>query len=38
MGDFGFFFEDEMFIVGCMKDMLIVYGCNYYFEDIELIV
>ncbi len=27
--------EDEMFIVGRMKDMLIVYGRNHYPEDIE---
>lgn len=34
-GDLGFLSEDEMFIVGRMKDMLIVYGRNHYPEDIE---
>lgn len=34
-GDLGFFSEGELFIVGRMKDMLIVYGRNHYPEDIE---
>ncbi|GFG64900.1 putative fatty-acid--CoA ligase fadD21 [Mycobacterium kubicae] len=34
-GDLGFLFEGEMFIVGRMKDLLIVYGRNHYPEDIE---
>lgn len=34
-GDLGFVSEGEMFIVGRMKDMLIVYGRNHYPEDIE---
>lgn len=34
-GDLGFISEDEMFIVGRMKDLLIVYGRNHYPEDIE---
>jgi fatty acid CoA ligase FadD21 len=34
-GDLGFFSEGEMFIVGRMKDLLIVYGRNHYPEDIE---
>ncbi|OBI34797.1 fatty-acid--AMP ligase FAAL21/FadD21 [Mycobacterium colombiense] len=34
-GDLGFVCEDEMFIVGRMKDLLIVYGRNHYPEDIE---
>lgn len=34
-GDLGFICEDEMFIVGRMKDLLIVYGRNHYPEDIE---
>ncbi|OBB89671.1 fatty-acid--AMP ligase FAAL21/FadD21 [Mycobacterium sp. 852002-40037_SCH5390672] len=34
-GDLGFVFEDEIFIVGRMKDLLIVYGRNHYPEDIE---
>lgn len=34
-GDLGFFSENEVFIVGRMKDMLIVYGRNHYPEDIE---
>lgn len=34
-GDLGFISEGELFIVGRMKDMLIVYGRNHYPEDIE---
>ncbi|OBH17608.1 fatty-acid--AMP ligase FAAL21/FadD21 [Mycobacterium sp. E3247] len=34
-GDLGFVSEGEMFIVGRMKDLLIVYGRNHYPEDIE---
>ncbi|OBF56995.1 acyl-CoA synthetase [Mycobacterium sp. 852002-53434_SCH5985345] len=34
-GDLGFVSEGELFIVGRMKDLLIVYGRNHYPEDIE---
>ncbi|TAM70953.1 fatty-acid--AMP ligase FAAL21/FadD21 [Mycobacterium sp.] len=34
-GDLGFVWNGEMFIVGRMKDLLIVYGRNHYPEDIE---
>ncbi len=34
-GDFGFFSDGEMFVVGRMKDLLIVYGRNYAPDDIE---
>ncbi|MGH3633040.1 MAG: AMP-binding protein [Acidimicrobiales bacterium] len=34
-GDLGFIFEHELFIVGRIKDLLIIYGRNYYPEDIE---
>lgn len=34
-GDLGFISDDELFIVGRMKDLLIVYGRNHYPEDIE---
>ncbi|MGD1170500.1 fatty-acid--AMP ligase FAAL21/FadD21 [Mycobacterium seoulense] len=34
-GDLGFVSDGEMFIVGRMKDLLIVYGRNHYPEDIE---
>jgi fatty acid CoA ligase FadD21 len=37
-GDLGFVSEGELFIVGRMKDMLIVYGRNHYPEDIEATV
>lgn len=37
-GDLGFFSEGELFIVGRMKDMVIVYGRNHYPEDIEATV
>jgi long-chain fatty acid adenylyltransferase FadD28 len=34
-GDLGFFFEDELFIIGRIKDLLIVYGRNHSPDDIE---
>jgi fatty acid CoA ligase FadD21 len=34
-GDLGFVSDEEMFIVGRIKDLLIVYGRNHYPEDIE---
>ncbi len=34
-GDLGFVSDGEIFIVGRMKDLLIVYGRNHYPEDIE---
>ncbi len=34
-GDLGFMFDDELYIVGRMKDILIVRGRNLYPEDIE---
>jgi long-chain fatty acid adenylyltransferase FadD28 len=34
-GDSGFLFEDEMFIIGRIKDLLIVYGRNHSPDDIE---
>jgi acyl transferase domain-containing protein/acyl-CoA synthetase (AMP-forming)/AMP-acid ligase II/acyl carrier protein len=34
-GDLGFFSDGEMFIVGRIKDLLIVYGRNYAPDDIE---
>ena len=37
-GDLGFISNDEMFIVGRIKDLLIVYGRNHYPEDIEATV
>jgi len=37
-GDLGFTFDDELFIVGRMKDILIVRGRNHYPEDIEATV
>lgn len=37
-GDRGFISEDELFIVGRIKDMLIVRGRNHYSEDIEATV
>ncbi len=37
-GDMGFISEDELFIVGRFKDLLIVYGRNHYPEDIEATV
>jgi fatty acid CoA ligase FadD28 len=37
-GDLGFISEGELFIVGRIKDLLIVYGRNHYPEDIEATV
>lgn len=34
-GDLGFVFDDELFIIGRMKDLLIVYGRNHSPDDIE---
>jgi acyl carrier protein len=34
-GDIGFFYQDELFIMGRIKEMLIVRGKNYYPYDIE---
>ncbi|UQX13044.1 AMP-binding protein [Candidatus Mycobacterium methanotrophicum] len=37
-GDLGFIFSDELFIVGRVKDLLIIRGRNHYPEDIEATV
>jgi fatty acid CoA ligase FadD21 len=37
-GDLGFIFEGELFIVGRIKDLLIIRGSNHYPEDIEATV
>lgn len=37
-GDLGFFFEDELFIIGRIKDLLIIYGRNHSPDDIEATV
>ena len=37
-GDLGFVYERELFIVGRIKDLLIIRGRNYYPEDIEATV
>jgi fatty acid CoA ligase FadD21 len=37
-GDLGFIYEGELFIVGRIKDLLIIRGRNYYPEDIEVTV
>jgi long-chain fatty acid adenylyltransferase FadD28 len=34
-GDSGFFFDGELFIIGRIKDLLIVYGRNHSLDDIE---
>lgn len=37
-GDLGFFFEDELFVVGRIKELIIIRGRNYYPHDIEAAV
>lgn len=37
-GDLGFIYSDELFIVGRIKDLLIIRGRNHYPEDIEATV
>src|SRR4029077_1946832 len=37
-GDLGFIYEGELFIVGRIKDLLIIRGRNHYPEDIEATV
>ena len=34
-GDSGFFFDDELFVIGRIKDLWIVYGRNHFPDDIE---
>ncbi|WP_250285209.1 AMP-binding protein, partial [Frankia sp. CiP1_Cm_nod2] len=36
-GDLGFEAEDELFVVGRLKDMAVIRGQNYYAEDVEQI-
>lgn len=37
-GDSGFIMKEELFIVGRIKDLIIVHGRNYYPQDFEFIV
>jgi acyl-CoA synthetase (AMP-forming)/AMP-acid ligase II len=37
-GDLGFFWQNELFVAGRMKDTIIVRGCKVYPQDIELTV
>ncbi len=37
-GDLGFFHENELFVCGRIKDLIIIRGVNYYPKDIETIV
>ena len=37
-GDMGFFHDDELFVCGRIKDMIILRGQNYYPQDIENVV
>jgi long-chain fatty acid adenylyltransferase FadD28 len=37
-GDLGFVFDDELFVIGRIKDLLIVYGRNHSPDDIEATV
>jgi len=35
-GDLGFILGDQLFVTGRIKDLIIVRGCNYYPQDIEV--
>jgi acyl-CoA synthetase (AMP-forming)/AMP-acid ligase II/thioesterase domain-containing protein/acyl carrier protein len=35
-GDLGFIFDDELFVTGRLKDLIIIRGTNHYPQDIEL--
>ncbi|PSB40474.1 AMP-binding protein, partial [Chamaesiphon polymorphus] len=37
-GDLGFFHNDELFVAGRLKDLIVIRGRNYYPQDIELTV
>jgi acyl-CoA synthetase (AMP-forming)/AMP-acid ligase II len=37
-GDLGFLLDGELFVVGRLKDMVIVHGQNFYAEDVEDVV
>lgn len=37
-GDLGFMLEDELYVCGRVKDLIIIRGVNYYPQDIETIV
>lgn len=37
-GDLGFLLNGEFFVTGRLKDLIIIRGCNYYPQDIELTV
>ena len=37
-GDLGFFYQDELFITGRIKDLIIIRGKNIYPQDIEIVV
>ena len=37
-GDLGFILDRELFVTGRLKDLIIIRGCNYYPQDIELTV
>lgn len=37
-GDLGFIRDGELFVTGRIKDVIIIRGCNYYPQDIELTV
>ncbi|MCK4677875.1 MAG: AMP-binding protein [Bacteroidales bacterium] len=37
-GDLGFFYNEQLFISGRLKDIIIIYGRNYYPQDIEFII
>lgn len=37
-GDLGFYYRNELFVTGRLKDLIIIFGRNYYPQDIEYLV
>lgn len=38
IGDFGYLLDGYLYVIGCIKDLIIICGCNIWLQDIEYIV